>query len=517
MGIREMVTRRSALLGATGLLAASGFESSRPLMLTSPAFAQKIKPKMATRIPPEITTPDHVKTRLGTLNFFDGVPDKATCEKVYDNLDFMRGVEVFLNTMAAASTHANFVGLRSVGCDNHTVLIHEDRVDAKTLLLTPNTQTATLWSPLDLKAGPLVVEIPPGVLGLADDHWMRHITDMGLSGPDKGSGGKYVFLPPDYQGQTPDGYFVGRSRTFNMTCGLRGFTIKGDTRPAVEAFHKQFKIYPLDQAGNPPPTKIINGSGLYLNTIHANTFKFYEEINQVVQEEPTSAVDPEIAGQLAAIGIIKGKPFAPDERMKRILTEAAAVGNATARAIVFRARSDDFYFYPGKSNWRPIFVGGSYLFMKNDAALLDARINFFYQATGVSPAMAAAPVGSGSQYAAAMVDARGNAFDGGKTYRLHLPPNIPAKQFWSLIPYDTQTRSVLQTDQRDAGLSSETGTVATNADGSVDVYFAPTRPSGRENWIQTVPGKSWFVYFRLYSPLEPWFDKSWRPSDIEQV
>jgi hypothetical protein len=517
MGIQEMVTRRSALLGATGLLAASGFESSLPLMLTSPAFAQKIKPKMATRIPPEITTPDHVKTRLGTLNFFDGVPDKATCEKVYDNLDFMRGVEVFLNTMAAASTHANFVGLRSVGCDNHTVLIHEDRVDAKTLLLTPNTQTATLWSPLDLKAGPLVVEIPPGVLGLADDHWMRHITDMGLSGPDKGSGGKYVFLPPDYQGQTPDGYFAGRSRTFNMTCGLRGFTIKGDTRPAVEAFHKQFKIYPLDQAGNPPPTKIINGSGLYLNTIHANTFKFYEEINQVVQEEPTSAVDPEIAGQLAAIGIIKGKPFAPDERMKRILTEAAAVGNATARAIVFRARSDDFYFYPGKSNWRPIFVGGSYLFMKNDAALLDARINFFYQATGVSPAMAAAPVGSGSQYAAAMVDARGNAFDGGKTYRLHLPPNIPAKQFWSLIPYDTQTRSVLQTDQRDAGLSSETGTVATNADGSVDVYFAPTRPSGRENWIQTVPGKSWFVYFRLYSPLEPWFDKSWRPSDIEQV
>jgi hypothetical protein len=512
MGIRDTVTRRSTLLGATGLLTASGLGTSVPTMLASPALAQTIKPKMATEIPPEITTPDRVETRLGTLNFFDGVPDKTTSEKLYDNLDFMRGVEVFLNTMAAASTQANLVGLRSVGCGNHTVLIHEDRVDAKTLLLTPNTQTATLWAALDLKAGPVVVEIPPGVLGLADDHWMRHISDMGLSGPDKGSGGKYVFLPPDYQGQTPDGYFVARSRTFNMACGLRGFTIKGDTRPAVEAFHKQFKIYPLDQAAGPPPTKIINGSGLYLNTIHANTFKFYEEINQVVQEEPTSAVDPEIA-----IGIIKGKPFAPDVRMKRILTEAVAVGNATARAIVFRARSDDFYFYPGKSNWRPIFVGGSHLFMQNDAVLLDARINFFYQATGISPAMAAAPVGSGSQYAAAMVDASGNAFDGSKTYRLHLPPNIPAKQFWSLIPYDTQTRSVLQTDQRDTALSSETGTVATNADGSVDVYFAPARPPGRENWIQTVPGKSWFVYFRLYSPLESWFDKSWRPGDIEQV
>jgi hypothetical protein len=517
MGIRDPVTRRSALLGATGLVAASGLERSIPSVLLSPARAQSMKPKMATEIPPEITTPDRVETRLGTLNFFDGVPDRATCEKVYDNLDFMRGVEVFLNTMAAASTHANLVGLRSVGCDNHTVLIHEDRVDAKTLLLTPNTQTATLWAALDLKAGPVVVEIPPGVLGLADDHWMRHITDMGLSGPDKGNGGKYVFLPPDYQGQVPDGYNVARPRTFNMACGLRGFTIKGDTRPAVEAFHKQFRMYSLDQAGNPPPTKIINGSRLYLNTIHANTFKFYEEINQVVQEEPTAAVDPEIAGQLAAIGIIKGKPFAPDERMKRILTEAAAVGNATARAIVFRARSDDFYFYPGKSNWRPIFVGGSHLFMQNDAVLLDARINFFYQATGISPAMAAAPVGAGSQYAAAMVDASGDPFDGGKIYRLHLPPNIPAKQFWSLIPYDTQTRSVLQNDQRDAGLSSETGTVATNTDGSVDVYFAPTRPPGKDNWIQTVPGKSWFVYFRLYSPLEPWFDKSWRPGEIEAV
>ena len=209
MRTQHTVTRRSALLGATGLLAASPLQTSVSSMLIGPALAQNSKPKMATEIPPEITTPDHVETRLGTLNFFDGVPDKATCEKLYDNLDFVRGVEVFLNTMAAASTHANFVGLRSVGCDNHAVLLHEDRVDAKTLLLTPNTQTATLWSPLDLKAGPVVVEVPSGVLGLADDHWMRHITDMGLSGPDKGSGGKYVFLPPDYQGRVPMAQFNG--------------------------------------------------------------------------------------------------------------------------------------------------------------------------------------------------------------------------------------------------------------------------------------------------------------------
>jgi hypothetical protein len=127
------------------------------------------KMKMTTNIPEEITTPDSVETSLGTLRFFDGLPDKLTVEKVFDNLDFMRGVDVFLNTTAATSTLANIEGLKSVGCNNQTVVIHENRVDAKTLLLTPNTQTATLWSFIDLKDGPLVVEIPPGVLGLADD------------------------------------------------------------------------------------------------------------------------------------------------------------------------------------------------------------------------------------------------------------------------------------------------------------------------------------------------------------
>ena len=159
--------------------------------------------KMTTKIPPAITTPDSVETSLGTLKFFDGLPDQDTVRKVFDNLDRMRGVDVFLNTLAPASLLANIEGLKSVGCDNYSAVIHEDRVDAKTLLLTPNTQTATLWAFMDLKDGPLVVEIPPGVLGLADDAWMRYVIDLGLVGPDKGKGGKYLFLPPGYTGLVP--------------------------------------------------------------------------------------------------------------------------------------------------------------------------------------------------------------------------------------------------------------------------------------------------------------------------
>jgi len=473
------------------------------------------KPKMATEIPPEITTPDSVETRLGTLKFFDGLPDQATVEKVYDNLDFMRGVDVFLNTMAAASTLANIEGLKSVGCDNYAAVIHEDRVDAKTLLLTPNTQTATLWAFMDLKEGPLVLEVPPGVLGLADDAWMRYVVDVGLAGPDKGKGGKYLFLPPGYKGDVPDGYFVARPLTYKLWFGVRGFALNGDNGPAVKAFKEQWKVYPLGQEANAPKMKFINGSGLYFNTIHSTTYKFYEEVNTVIQEEPADSADPEILGQLAAIGIVKGKPFAPDARMKKILTEAVAVGNATARALSFKPRDEQMYFYPGKS-WFTPFVGGSHEFIQNNVRLLDARTVFFYLATGITPAMAVKIVGGGSQYACATFDAQGNYLDGGKNYRLHLPPNVPVKTFWSIIPYDTQTRSVLQTDQRDTALTSNSGTVKENADDSIDIYFGPKAPEGKEsNWIQTVPGKGWFTILRLYGALEPWFDKTWQPGEIE--
>lgn len=473
-------------------------------------------PKMRTEIPGSITTPDTVETSLGTLRFFDGLPDADTVRKVYDNLDLMRGVDVFLNTMSATSALANIEGLKSVGCDMFSAVIHENRVDAKTLLLTPNTQTATLWAFLNLKEGPVVVEVPPGVLGLADDLWMRYIIDLGLAGPDKGKGGKYLFLPPGYDGPVPEGYFAARSRTYNVWYGLRGFAVKGDLGPAVKTFKEQFKVYPLARKTNPPAMRFINGSGLYFNTIHSTDFNFFKEINTVIQEEPVDAADPEILGQLAAIGIVKGRTFAPDERMKKILTDAAAIGNATARALTFRPRDTANYFYPGESSWTEPFVGGSHEFIRNNARLLDARAGFFFFASGISPAMAVKIVGGGSQYAMATVDAEGNYLDGGKTYCLHLPPNIPVNNFWSLIPYDTQTRSVLQTDQRDTALTSESGTVQANADGSVDVYFGPKAPAGKEsNWIQTVPGKGWFTMLRLYGALEPWFDKTWRPGEIK--
>lgn len=474
------------------------------------------KMRMTTAIPPQITTPDAVETRLGTLRFFDGFPDDATVEKVYDNLDFSRGVQAFLNAMPGASVCAIREGMRSQGADNQTVLIMETLMDSRSLFLTPNSETVYSMMWLDLKDGPLVIETPPNILGIIDDHWFNYVGDVGNAGPDKGQGGKFLLLPPGYTGDVPDGLFVYRSATFGNVFFWRGFQVNGDPRPAVESTRKFARVYPLALAKDPPPMKFVNVSGRAFNTIHANDFSFFEEIDRIVQEEPNAALNPETLGLLAAIGIEKGRPFAPDARMKRILTDAVAVGNATARANLFRTRLKQAHLYPD-SAWIECFIGGSYEFLSQPGVRnLDARSLFFYYATGITPAMAAKMVGVGSQYAAAFVDASGRPLDGGKTYKIHLPPHIPAKNFWSFVLYDNQTRSMLQTDQQFPSLGSQSKGIVVNGDTSVDVYFGPSAPAGHEtNWVQTVPGKGWNVVLRLYGPLQPWFDKTWKPSEIE--
>jgi hypothetical protein len=373
-----------------------------------------------------------------------------------------------------------------------------------------------MW--LDTKAGPLVIETPPNILGIIDDHWFQYVGDVGNAGPDKGKGGKYLLLPPDYKGEVPEGYFVLHSGTYGNLFFWRGFLENGSTAPAIANSKKFAKVYLLSEAANPPPMKFVNVSGKEFNTIHANDFHFYEEINDIVQYEPSESYHPEVLGQLASIGIEKGKPFAPDARMKKILPEAVAVGNATARSITFRTRLKEAYFYPN-SAWFMGFVGGSYQFLSQPGVRdLEARTLFHYYATGVTPAMALKLVGVGSQYAIAVTDSKGKGLDGGKTYKVHLPPHIPAKDFWSFVVYDNQTRSMLQTDQQFPSIGSQKKSIVVNADTSVDVWFGPKAPAGHEsNWVQTVPNKGWNVVLRLYGPGETWFDKTWKPGELEQV
>lgn len=477
------------------------------------------KMKMTTDIPSDIITPDTVETPIGTLKLIDGYPDDATTQKVYDNLDFQRGVQAFLNSMPGAAITAFRPALRKLGGVDGNVIIFEDLMDSKALWLTANTTVVYYMSWVDTKNGPVVAETPPNTLGVMDDHWFRYVCDFGNAGPDKGKGGKFLILPPGYKGDVPEGYIVERPATYGVWLAGRGFLVDGDPKPAVAVIKKTLRIYPLAQAANPPVSKFTNVSGIPHNTVHANNFHFFEEVNDIVQEEPAEALDPETLGLLASIGIEKGKPFAPDDRMKKILTQAAAVGNVTARALTFRTRIKDAYYYPG-SAWYSCMPGGSYDFLSQPGVRnLDARVLMHYYATGITPAMSVKMVGAGSQYAAAVTDSTGKPLDGGRTYKIRLPANVPMKNFWSFTLYDNQTRSMLQTDQQFPSVSSTDKGVVTNPDGSVDVWFGPTLPQGvnKANWAQTIPGKGWNVLFRLYSPLEPWFDKTWRLGEFELV
>ena len=479
-----------------------------------PGWAGSPKMKMTTDIPPGIESPDRVDTRIGTLEFFDGFPDKATVDKLYDNLDFQHAIQAYMFGLAPVNQLANRKGMLEVGPANTTVPIFETMMNARSIFLTPNNNTPYTWFWLDLRNGPLVVEVPPKVLGLIDDMWYHFVTDVGMVGPDKGEGGKYLLLPPGYKGEVPEGYFVVRSATYSNWIAWRTFLENGDPKPGVDRVKKFTKIYPLSQAANPPKLNFVNVSGRDFNTVGPADYPFWEYLDQVVQEEPTESVDPVTLGLWASIGIQKGKPFNPDARMKKILTEATLVGDATARAITFRMRLKEAYYYPN-SAWRSGFLGG-YKFEDNGALILDAYSSFFFYATGVTPAMDSKVVGQGSQYMAAFVDSKGNPLDGGKNYKLHLPPNIPVANFWSVILYDNQTRSMLQTDQQWPAVSSQTKGLVVNPDSSVDVYFGPKTPPGKENnWVQTIPGKGWNTLLRLYGPLQPWFDKTWRPGEIE--
>lgn len=482
-----------------------------------------------TKIPDGIITPNEVETSIGTLKFIDGAPLPETAEMVYENLDRMRGVDVFLKAMPGASARGLIKGSEDLGGNNlNKVMLMDELMDSKPFFLTGNTSTMYATPNLDLKKyGPTVLEIPAGMLGAFNDAWFQYIADIGPFGQDKGNGGKFLVLPPGYNGDIPEGYFIIKSSSYKVWTLMR-ISIADGIEVAAKKVREGLKVYPLSQKDNPPPMEFISGSSKAFNTIHTNDFSYYHHIDEVIQYEPYEFINPEIRGLLASIGIEKGKKFAPDARMTKILTDAVAIGNATARSIVWFPRTEGnvpllkgAQVYPGQNSaWTMPSADKNVFFNGDDGYTMnsDARVLFHYPYTVVTPAMAVTIPGKGSDYAMAYVDADKQPYDGNKTYKLNVPANPPAKDFWAVSIYDPQTRSLLQTDQKFPTIGSQTKGNRLNEDGSCDIYIGPTAPEGYENnWLQTIPGKSFFVIFRMYGPEQGWIDKKWRPSEITSL
>jgi hypothetical protein len=374
---------------------------------------------------------------------------------------------------------------------------------------------------LDLRAGPFVIELPAGpLIGAALDINQRWIADMGIPGPDEGKGGKHLILPPGYKDKVPDGYYVWKSPTNRMILAVRSLPVKGDVKGAMERL-QTIKVHPLNPPAGWTDPKWVDLTDKPQDTTPLkweNNIKFWEVLHEVIDTEPPVEGYRHNYGELAALGIAKGKPFAPDARMKRILEQAAKAGLAQMRAQSFADRRPDRVVWKDRKwEWAALRYEDGFF---NTANYVDveAREVWFYQAIGTSPAMFRRKAGGGSLYWLGLRDNNDAYLDGGKTYKLTVPQPVPAKLFWSVTVYDAETRSQVQADQGHAALRSMFELKDKAEAKSLDLYFGPNAPEGKEGqWIQTIPGKGWFAYFRVYGPEQAAFDGTWKPSDFDEV
>jgi hypothetical protein len=471
--------------------------------------AAKVAPRGAFRVLSAPGQNQAVNSRIGSLefthDFANGYPTKETVEKLYDERDFQRACQAYLWSIPAVSFAEWQRGQASFGAKNGDIaalLSYDDRLG----VLTPNATTPYYIVFADLATGPLIIEMPPNVRGGLSDAWQRGL-------PETGKSAKYLVLGPGQEAPADvEGFEVRLSSTFNMFVGIR-ITVT-DPKEAATLL-SQFRAYPYAQRANPPAPKIVSPQGKKWSGMPPRGMEYWQRLNDVIQREPIEERDRFFHAMLKPLGIEKGKPFKPDTRLTKILTEAALVGEAMARANTFERRFAEMMYRPD-SRWHYA------LQLDADAPdnfwyLLDERAAWFYEAVGAGPDMAPKHPGPSSAYLGAYTDKAGDWLDGGRSYRLHVSPDAPAKLFWSVTLYDVDTRSLLVNEQKIADRSSRMD-LKKNADGSVDIYCGPESPAGFEaNWIPTVPGRSWFAYFRFYEPTAAYFDKSWPLGDFEEV
>ena len=458
-------------------------------------------------------TAQTIDTRIGKIELRDGYPSQASAEKLFDEMDFQRATQAFIWALPAVGFHSLHLAQRDTfGAKDGEVVLYRTLKD-KAGMLTPNLTTLYLMTFWNLaEQGPVVVEVPAGATaGGFLDIWQRPISDTGQTGPDRGGGGKYLVVPPGSDIQQMRGYIATRSPTNQVWIAARALA---PDPQAAEEIARKHKVFGFNQRDNPPPTKFIPVDEKEWTSAHPTDLDYWKYLSEVIQPEPIEQRDKIMLGMLVQLGIEKGKPFDPTERQKKILTEAAQLGDLMARANAYDKRFADATVWPGK-HWE--YANMVELDQDNNFyTQIDERGSWFYEAIGNTVGMQGRTLNFGQVYLETSKDKDGNRLEGGKTYHVRVPPNPPVVQFWSFTLYDNVTRGPVITDQGAADMSSHQS-LAANADGSVDLYFGPTKPAQAQNWVKTIPGKGWFTYFRLYGPKEAYFDKSWQLNDIELV
>jgi hypothetical protein len=469
--------------------------------------------------------------QLANTPFPGGYPSKESIQQLKDELLFQRAVQCYLWALPVLNMYGMKDGSeKSFGAGYNVLPVFKDRLNAKTLVTTPNSDVIYAMGYVDLKDdGPLVIEVPPGLQGILDDFFQRPICseqeiegrtwcgDVGLPGPDHGKGAKYLLLPPDYQGTVPEGFLAFRSRTYGVFVFWRGFFKDPAQLEEPVRVMEQTKIYPLGKEGSAKAMQFPNASAKPANLLYATDGTAFDILARFIEHEYPDPADKEMRGMLATLGIIKGQKFEPDAHTRGLLDRAARTATRISHGTSYDPSPTltNGYWYKDRQ-WINVFPGNA-TFTGDTFNFIDPRTGFFTYAYSTSPGMAATMVNIGAKYPTTYKDSDGDFLMGDKQYQLHLPKGVPVALFWSVTAYDALTASGLDNGQPFPSINTmDKPTI--NADGSTDIHFGPDSPAnGSKNWIRTVPGKGFFVILRLYGPKQQFFDKVWVPSDVEKV
>jgi hypothetical protein len=440
-----------------------------------------------------------------------------------DQLLYHRAFEVALWAMPATDSFATREAvIRDLGGKPNDVAINTKPMNSDIHLVALQTQTPYLQGALDLRDGPVVVEIPPAtneshLYGTISDAWQRPLEDIdvGLDGWDKGKGAKYLLLPPDYSGDVPAGYKAMHSRTYLLNFLIRSISTAG--WDAAVKYGYNMKVYPLAQADNPGKTTFLDMSRTVYRAAPVFDADYFELIDMLVQEEPINDYDKNMLGMASYIGIEKGKAFKPDARTWEILDRAA---KDVQNYLIQISNGISWVPAEGQPGWTrfnlfadDIASGRRYVYENADGAIdYQRRAAIDYWAYCM-PAV----LGSGTMYNVAHVDADDNPIDSSRDYRIRIPEDFPARNFWAVFAYDSRTRTFIANGTKGRHLSSNDELVK-NEDGSTDIHIGPNAPKGKEsNWIETIPGSDIFIGLRTYGPEKTVLEGTYKIPRFELV
>ena len=458
------------------------------------------------------------------LHYNGNWPSDSEAAELRDELYYNMAIQAYIQMLPALNT----IGMRDgaqkeFGAGYNVVTMWKSRMDAKAWVPTPNADIMYAMSFLDLKeTGPLVVAAPGGVIGMFTDFFQRTIVDVGAIGPDRARGGLFLLLPPNYRGPVPDGYYTYTSRTYGVMLFFRMVMPGGEDGlipgPAIEV-GERIRIYPLwEEEKNIKPMVFADGSGKRINMMYPTDYAFWTKLKEFVDHEPYAAITPELRGVLAAIGIIKGKPFEPTARQKKQLKRAVLIAPRMLLAQRKAGRSDKRDIYYKDRQWGRLWAGATSEWMQDTYLDVVERAKFFQVAYSSASGMVMRTINKGSKYPAAIRDADGDILSGSNNYKLHLPAGIPAKLFWAVTIYNITDGTMPETSQWFPGKNGY-DKVVKNKDGSIDLYFGPTKPASapESNWIQSIKDRPFLVGLRIYGSAVEFFDQTWRPDDVVKV